>query len=158
MRKGCCGKVIAEGSLFNASKSHEKFMKSHNEDTWLLDEEAHVHNERMWVLKGYDCEKAQDSRMKRCIWWKGMTVKEEMRLLKRHTYWKCVLVNRHNEQSGKDVIIERSMISVKRHVGSYGYDEYICAYFDLLKSIFAIQIHVDRDQRSDEKPVTKLRT
>ena len=51
---------------------------------------------------------------------------------------------------------------MKRHVGSYGYDEYICAYFDLLKSVSVVQIHVavaeDGDQGSDEKPVTKLKT
>ena len=54
--------------------------------------------------------------------------------------------------------IERGMISVKRHIGLYVYDEYICAYFDLLKGVFAVQIHVaatkDRDQGSDEKPMT----
>ena len=61
------------------------------------------------------------------------------------------------------MIIERGMISVKRHVGSYGYDEYICAYFNLLKGVSRVQIHVaiaeeDRNQGSDEKPVIELKT
>ena len=61
------------------------------------------------------------------------------------------------------MIIERDMISVKRHVISYGYDEYICAYFDLLKGVSVVHTHVaaiieDKDQGSDKKPVTNLNT
>ena len=61
------------------------------------------------------------------------------------------------------MIIERGMISVKRRAGSYGYHEYICAYFDLLKGVSDVEIYVaaaieDRDQGSDEKLVTKLKT
>ena len=51
------------------------------------------------------------------------------------------------------------MILVKRYAGSYGYDEYISAYFDLLKGVSEVEIYVaaaieDRDQGSDEKPMT----
>ena len=81
-----CGKINAKGSLFDAPKSCEKFMKIHNEYPWLLDADAHVQNERMWVLKGYDYEKAWISRMKRCIWWKGVTV------MKKCVCWRDKLV------------------------------------------------------------------
>ena len=40
MQKGRCGKVIVEGFTFDAPKSCKKFLKSHDEDMWLLDEEA----------------------------------------------------------------------------------------------------------------------
>ena len=51
---------------------------------------------------------------------------------------------------------------MKRHAGSYGYDEYIFSHFNLLKSVYVVQIYVaattnDIDQGSNEKPVTELK-